>query len=72
MFLLLAGGLLVILFAVVIAVVSSVVSAVAADTDEMIEGTSYALFIVMKKRGNRRGSSVSFLNKKERRKWKAD
>jgi len=38
----------------------------------MIEGTSSALFIVMKKRGNRRGSSVSFLNKKERRKWKAD
>ena len=34
MFLLLAGGLLVILFAVVIAVVSSVVSAVAGDTDD--------------------------------------
>lgn len=34
MFLILAGGLLIILFAVIVAVVSSVVSAVAADTDE--------------------------------------
>ena len=33
MFMLLAGGLLIILFAVVVAVVSSVVSAVAAETD---------------------------------------
>ena len=34
MFLLLAGGLLIIIIAVVIAVVASVVSAVAADTDD--------------------------------------
>jgi len=34
MFIVLAGGLLIVIFAVVIAVVSSVVSAVAADTDE--------------------------------------
>lgn len=34
MFIVLAGGLVIILIAVIIAVVSSVVSAVAADTDE--------------------------------------
>jgi hypothetical protein len=34
MFIVLAGGLLIILFAVVVSVVSSVVSAVAADADE--------------------------------------
>lgn len=33
-FLLLAGGLLIIIFAVIVAVVSSVVSSVAADVDE--------------------------------------
>ena len=37
MFILLAGGLLVILFAVIVAVVSSVTSAVAADQDEDAE-----------------------------------
>lgn len=37
MFIVLAGGLLVILFAVIVAVVSSVVSAVAADSDEDVE-----------------------------------
>ena len=40
MFLLLAGGLLIILLAVVIAVVSSVVSAVAAGNDEAEDWTS--------------------------------
>ena len=35
MFIVLAGGLLIIIFAVVISVVSSVVSAVAADADEI-------------------------------------
>jgi len=34
MFIVLAGGLLVVIIAVIVAVVSSVVSAVAADTDE--------------------------------------
>lgn len=34
MFIVLAGGLLIIIFAVVVSVVSSVVSAVAADSDE--------------------------------------
>lgn len=34
MFIVLAGGLLIIIFAVVVSVVSSVVSAVAADADE--------------------------------------
>lgn len=34
MFIILAGGLLIIIFAVVVSVVSSVVSAVAADADE--------------------------------------
>ncbi len=34
MFVILAGGMLIIIFAVVIAVVSSVVSAVAADVDD--------------------------------------
>ena len=34
MFVVLAGGMLIIIFAVVIAVVSSVVSAVAADVDD--------------------------------------
>lgn len=34
MFMILAGGLLIVIIAVVIAVVSSVVSAVAADTDD--------------------------------------
>lgn len=34
MFIVLAGGLLIVIIAVVIAVVSSVVSAVAADSDE--------------------------------------
>lgn len=37
MFIVLAGGLVIILIAVVIAVVSSVVSAVAADTDDSDE-----------------------------------
>lgn len=37
MFIVLAGGLLVIIIAVIIAVVSSVVSAVAADSDESAE-----------------------------------
>lgn len=37
MFIILGGGLLIILFAVVISVVSSVVSAVAADADDSAE-----------------------------------
>ena len=37
MFIVLAGGLLIVIIAVVIAVVSSVVSAVAADSDESAE-----------------------------------
>lgn len=37
MFIILAGGLLIIIFAVVVSVVSSVVSAVAADADESTE-----------------------------------
>lgn len=37
MFIILAGGFLVILFAVIVSVVSSVVSAVAADSDESAE-----------------------------------
>lgn len=37
MFIILAGGLLIILFAVIVSVVSSVVSAVAADSDESAE-----------------------------------
>lgn len=37
MFIVLAGGLLIIIIAVVISVVSSVVSAVAADADESVD-----------------------------------
>lgn len=37
MFIILAGGLLIIIIAVVISVVSSVVSAVAADADESVD-----------------------------------
>lgn len=37
MFIVLAGGLLIVIIAVVVSVVSSVVSAVAADSDESLE-----------------------------------
>ena len=62
MFLLLAGGLLIILFAVIVAVVSSVVSAVAADTDDTEDKKGKAVFLRLscRKRGNRRSPSVSF------------
>ena len=45
MFLLLAGGLLIILLAVVIAVVSSVVSAVAAATDDAEDFPDFGLSV---------------------------